>query len=258
MQLREYLNIIKKRWWLAVVVALAAAAVAFGYSVLQPRIYETSVTVVGKPAKPDEGLNNFIKAELRRLPTTLRSTDTAARIDQIGKFDLGPDAILGKIKAQDRPDQFILVITVNDTDRFRAAQIANVAADFIRDANLEFVATTPDDSKVFFEKTARAPVPERPSTPRTNLNTGAGAALGLVLGLLFIFVVEFFDTKIRREEDAENSTGLKVLGVVPSWKPGSASSSLPTQRANTYGSADASGDADPASLPKIRSSQKEK
>lgn len=218
MQIKEYLNIIRKRWWVAALVALIAATVAYFYSVSQPRIYETVVTVVGKPAKPDEGLNNFIKNELRRLPTTLKSVKTAALIDERGHFDLGADQILAKLKVQDQPDKFYLVITVNDTDPKRAANIANAAADIIRDQNLEFVASTPDDSKVFFEKTAKAPVPDRPSTPRTNLNTGAAFALGLIIGLILIFVVEFFDTSIRTQTEAEKALGLSVLGVIPNWK----------------------------------------
>ncbi len=219
MLLREYLNIIRKRWWLAALVTLAAAAAAYLYSVAQPQIYESSVKIVGNPAKPDENLNNTIKSEVRRLAAaTLTSTDTAARIDQRGRFDLGPDQLIGKIKAQPKPDEYTLIITVSDTKAERAAAIANTAADLIRDDNLAKLANVPDDSKIFFEKTSRAPVPDRPSSPRTNLNTAAGAGLGLIVGLILIFVVQFFDNTIRYEEDAERFTGLKVLGTVPAWR----------------------------------------
>jgi capsular polysaccharide biosynthesis protein len=218
LQLREYLNIIRKRWWVAALVVVVAAGVAYGYSITQPKLYETSVKVVGNPAKPDENLNNTIKAEVKRLAAaTLTSPDFAARIDQRGRFDLGPDQLLGKIKAQAKPDDYNLIITVDDTSAERAAQIANTAADLIRDDNLDKLANVPDDSKIFFDKTSRAPVPDRPSSPRTNLNTGAGAALGLVLGLILIFVVHFFDTSIRTEDEVERFIGLKVLGLVPSW-----------------------------------------
>jgi polysaccharide biosynthesis transport protein len=219
LQLKVLIDIILKRWWVAVIVAVVAAAVAYVYSINQPKIYETAVTIQGKPAKPDEGLNNFIKTELQRLPTALKSTATAAEIDARGKFDLGPDAIIGKIKAQARPNESIMVITVEDTDPQRAARIANTAAEIIRDRNLAFVATTPDDSKVFFDPLSRAPVPDRPSLPRTNLNTGAAFALGLVLGLILIFALEFFDTSLRGEEEAERITGLNVLGTIPPWQP---------------------------------------
>ncbi len=224
MQLKEILKIIRKRWWLALVVALAAMVVAFFYSIAQPKIYETSVAVGGKPAKPDENLYNTIKSEIRRLPTTLKSTDTAARIDQRGHFDLGPAAIAAKISTLPKPDEYYLLITVNDTVAERAANIANTAADIIRDDNLQAVSLAPDDSKIFFDKTAKAPVPDRPSTPRTNLNTAAAGALGLVIGLIFIFVVDFFDTSIRTQEDVQRLTGLNVLGTIPSWRPDASAS----------------------------------
>lgn len=218
MQIKYLIEVIRKRWWVAALVAIVAAGVAFGYSVLQPKIYETSVIVQGKPAKPDEGLNNFIKTELQRLPISLKSPDMGAEIDKRAKLDLGADAIIDKIKTQARPNDSTLIITVSDTEPKRAALIANTAAEIVRDRNLAFVATTPDDSKVFFEPVSRAPVPDRPSLPRTTLNTAAAGALGLVLGLIFIFLVEFFDNTLRSEEEAARFTNLKVLGTIPPWR----------------------------------------
>ncbi len=222
MQLKEILKIIGKRWWLALVVAVAAMVVAFFYSIAQPKIYETTITILGKTAKPDVGLDNTVKSEVLRLPTRLKSTDLASKIDQRGHFDLGPDVIAAKITAIPKPDNYFLLLTVDDTDPVRAAAIANTAADIISEDILQAEALAPDDSKIFFDKTAKAPVPDRPSTPRTNLNTAAAGALGLVIGLILIFVVDFFDTSIRTQEDLERQTGLKVLGIIPAWKSGPA------------------------------------
>ena len=219
MQLKEYLKIIQKRWWLAIVVALAAAAVAYVYSATQPKIYETDVTLVGKPAKSDTGLDNSVKSSLQRFQSTVPTANMAALIDQRARLDLSPDQILGKLKVKATPDQFTLKITVDDTDGKRAALIANTAAALVIEQNLADQSIAPDDSKIFYDVTARAYVPDKPSQPRTLLNTGAAAALGLLLGLILIFVVEFFDNTIRTEEDVEQLTGLNVLGVVPAWRP---------------------------------------
>lgn len=218
MQLKEILKIISKRWWLALVVAVAAMVVAFFYSIAQPKIYETTITILGKTAKPDVGLDNTVKSEILRLPTRLKSTDLASKIDQRGHFDLGAETIAAKITALPKQDNYYLLLTVDDTDPVRAANIANTAADIISEDILQAEALAPDDSKIFFDKTNKAPVPDRPSTPRTNLNTAAAGALGLVIGLILIFVVDFFDTSIRTQEDVERFTGLNVLGTIPAWK----------------------------------------
>lgn len=248
MQLKDYLNVIVKRWWIAALVALIAAATAYGYSLIQPKLYESSVTVQGTTGKPDEGLNNTIKADVKRFSSSLTSNVVAQKIDERGKFDLGADAISSKIKAVATPDNYILKITVSDTDRFRAARIADAAADIIKEDNLAKQAGIPDDSKTFFDKISPAPIPDRPSTPRTALNTGAGFALGLVVGLILIFVIEFFDTTLRTEEDVERHTSLNVIGVIPPWRASRATAAQPVVstplRSNlnrTGAAADASG-----------------
>jgi len=220
-------------------VALIAATTAFGYSLTQPRLYESVVNVLGTTAKPDEGLNNAIKAEVRRFPSILSSNTIAQKINERGKFDLTADEISAKIKTQALPDNYMLKITVVDKDRFRAASIANTAADILKEDNLAKQTTVPDDSKIFFEKISPAPVPDVPSTPRTTLNSMAGLALGLVLGLILIFVIEFFDDSLKSEEDVERYTGLKVIGVVPPWRGGVARSNH-LERLGSNAAADAS------------------
>jgi len=240
-QIKDFLSVIQKRWWLVLLVAAVAAATAFGYSLTQPRSYESVVNVVGTPAKPDEGLNNTIKSQVKRYPALLTSNTLAQKIDERGKFDLGSEAISAKIKPQAVPDSYMLKITVNDSDRFRAARIADAAAEVIKEDNLASLAGVPDDSKIFFDKISPAPVPERPSTPRTSLNTAAGAALGLVLGLILIFLINFFDSSLKTEEEVERYTALKVIGVVPPWRNSSARPvSAPPQRQSYSAAADAS------------------
>ncbi len=218
MQLRDFLKVIQKRWWLVLLVGAAAALTALGYSLTQPRTFETTINILGTTAKPDEGLNNYIKGQVRRYSTLITSDTIAQKIDERGKFDLGYGAISGKIKPQALPDNYTLKVIVEDTDPRRAARIADTAADIIREDNLASMASVPEDGKVFFDKISAAPIPERPSTPRTGLNTGAGLALGLVVGLILIFFLEFFDTNLSTEEDITRNTGLKVIGSIPPWR----------------------------------------
>lgn len=241
MQLKDFLKVIQKRWWVVILVGIVAAITAYGYSLAQPKLYESVVNVQGTPAKQDEGLNNAIKSAVRRYAPLLTSSAWAQKIDERGKFDLGADAISSKIKPQPVPDSYLLKITVSDTDPARAARIADTAAEIIKEDILASQASTPDDSKIFFDKISPATVADRPSSPRTNLNTGAGLALGLILGLILIFVIEFFDTSLKTEEDVERYTGLNVIGVVPPWR-GKSSGLPPTRGIGTPNvAADASG-----------------
>lgn len=51
--------------------------------------------------------------------------------------------------------------------------------------------------------------------PKTAATAGIGTVLGLILGLVFAFLIETFDTSIGTIEEVENYLGAPVLGVIP-------------------------------------------
>ncbi len=51
--------------------------------------------------------------------------------------------------------------------------------------------------------------------PKTNATAGVGTILGMILGMVFAFLIETFDTSIGTIEEVENFLGVPVLGVVP-------------------------------------------
>ena len=58
--------------------------------------------------------------------------------------------------------------------------------------------------------------PTEPINPRKTAATGAfGALIGLILGVIFAYVVETFDTSLGAVEEIEQLTGVGVLGVIP-------------------------------------------
>lgn len=63
---------------------------------------------------------------------------------------------------------------------------------------------------------SRASVPQDPVYPKRSTNAMIGVAMGLLLGVALAFVVEAMDTSIGTIEDVERTTGLFVLGVIPS------------------------------------------
>jgi len=58
-------------------------------------------------------------------------------------------------------------------------------------------------------------VKENPIKPNIKLNLAIAGVLGLMLGVFIIFLIEFFDNRVKEEKDVEKITGLPVLGVIP-------------------------------------------
>ncbi|HEY5497345.1 MAG TPA: GNVR domain-containing protein, partial [Syntrophales bacterium] len=51
--------------------------------------------------------------------------------------------------------------------------------------------------------------------PKTGATTGLGLIIGIILAVVFAFVVETFDTSIGAVEEVEEFLGARVLGVIP-------------------------------------------
>jgi capsular exopolysaccharide synthesis family protein len=61
----------------------------------------------------------------------------------------------------------------------------------------------------------RASVPFKPSLPIKWLFLVAGAALGAVLGVVLAYLVEYFDRGFRSAAQVEESSGIPVVGIIP-------------------------------------------
>jgi len=58
--------------------------------------------------------------------------------------------------------------------------------------------------------------PEVPINPTSiTKNVGLGSLMGLILGLVFAFLIETFDTSIGAVEEVEDFLGVHVLGIIP-------------------------------------------
>ncbi len=61
----------------------------------------------------------------------------------------------------------------------------------------------------------RAQLPRRPSSPKIWLNMGIALVLGLLIGILSAFAIEWMDDTISSEEDIQKLGGLITLGIIP-------------------------------------------
>jgi capsular polysaccharide biosynthesis protein len=216
--LKDYLNVIRKRWWLALITVLVAAGVAFGYSSTQPKLYESTVVLRGDVGKPDAGLYNSLQQLLKTYNALFTSTDFANQINQQAGLDRQPQDILAEIHVQAQPDNYEFVINVDDRSPENARKIADEAANILITKNLADNEGLNPDQEVFIVKNSPASLPDKPYSPRTLLLSGAGTGLGLVLGVIFMFVAEFLDDTIKDETDVSRYANLKALGVIPTWR----------------------------------------
>jgi len=62
--------------------------------------------------------------------------------------------------------------------------------------------------------------PEKPVKPKRKLIVLVGLILGLILGVAYAFVRDFFDDTVKNEEEIKRESGVPMLGVVPHFEDG--------------------------------------
>jgi len=216
LDLRQIWSGLRKRWWLALLVMVSAAAVAYLYTNSQPRIYQSQTTLVAKPVPPDNGLIEAIKKTMSTYAQELGSRDLWRQVvdgNLMRTVDLG--ALPGQIKVQPRPDENSLVMTVDNEDATLAAQLAEgISQTFVERQTAENQALA-SGNKVVWVIAQPAEVPSQPYQPRPLLYAGAAALFGLILGLLLAVGLELLDTTLKTPADIKQYTELNTLGIIP-------------------------------------------
>jgi capsular polysaccharide biosynthesis protein len=216
MQLQDYARVLFKRGWIMIVLALIAAGGAYGFSKIQTPIYRSTVKLSTVPSRPsDYGQTLAIKNLLRLYVQQMQSPKiTQQVIDQL-QLDVSPTKFASQINFN--ADESTLTIEIEarhplpDVAAKMAQTLAQVFVSFHNQENLQIN----QQDRVLVDLLSNASSPDIFS-PKTAINTLAGAILGALSGLIIIFVLEWLDSDILRSpEDIERIIGVTVLGSIP-------------------------------------------
>jgi len=228
MEITDYLRILRKRGWIIAVVAIIAAASAYGFSKIQTPIYSASVKLSVVPARAtDWGSSNSLKDLLRNYAENIRTHTMANQVIDRAQLDMDTTTFLGKLFVNPDSSTFTLELEARDRD-------PKVAMDMV-DAMAKAFAADRDQWNQQQDKRDRIEVKMLDSvynlgyeqySPKTRINTLAGGLFGVLAGLLVIFFLEWLEQDvIRTSEDVERVLDGVVLGTIP---PVSGDKPLPT------------------------------
>lgn len=230
MQLKDYARILWKRGWIIIVLAILAAGSAYVFSKLQTPIFKSTVTLSTVPSRPsDYGQTLAIKNLLRLYVQRMQSPILTQQVIDKLQLDVTPQKFASQIYFN--ADESTLTITLEarhplpDVAAKMARTLAEVFVSYHNQENLQI-----DQRDRVLVNIINATSPEIFS-PKTSINTLAGAVLGALLGLVIIFVLEWLESDIiRAAEDLERVIGVTVLGAIPTMAE---RASAPTTRAQT-------------------------
>ena len=214
MELTRYLSLLWKRGWIVVLVVVIAAISAFGFSKMQTPVYRAAIQISVNPARPDWGLAQTAKTMLRNYTVNMTTHTWAQKvIDQL-KLDVPTGYLLSITHTSSDESNLTIEIDIDHQDPAVAQDIAWTWANHFVEWRTAENLDLPKEDRV------GAAILDVPSVslykPKTQINVLAAAIIGLLVGGLIVFVLEWLESDtIRSTQDVERHVGVAVLGTIP-------------------------------------------
>jgi capsular polysaccharide biosynthesis protein len=219
MELHGYLEILRRRGWIIIAVAVLAAVMAFGVSKVQTKTYRATARISAVPARPDWGLSNSAKDLLRNFVNNINTHDMANQVIARAQLDMNSYDLLAKITVSAEPDNFIIRIDAKDQDPEVAKKIATTMANEFVDERVAYYQTQDKSNRIevkLVDSVIDAPL----YRPKPLTNTLVGLLLGALIGVVIALALEWMSSDVLATvEGAERSLGLPVLGAIPAVSP---------------------------------------
>ncbi|MFF5493583.1 Wzz/FepE/Etk N-terminal domain-containing protein [Streptomyces aquilus] len=220
MDLREYLDVLRRRWHFVVACVLLGLAAAAAVTVLMPRTYTAKAQLF--IATTDQNSANAYTGSLftqQRIKSYTRIANSPAVlggvISRLG-LDTTPEQLAGKVSAQAPLDTTLIDIRVKDRSPTRAQAIADeTAVQFTQYIGSIEKASANAPAVVKASVVGNPGPPAHPTSPRPELNLAIGLVAGAVVGVTGAVIRHSSDGTIRSEADVRGRLGMIPVGALP-------------------------------------------
>ncbi|ACQ79264.1 capsular exopolysaccharide family [Beutenbergia cavernae DSM 12333] len=222
----EYLDALRKRWYVIALLAALFGAFGFYQATTSVPLYRSSSSVyvtlsaaenVGELVQGTTYTQNLIQsyALLARTPAVLDLV-----IDDLG-LETTPRLLAGSVTADIPLNSYVIEITSVSDDAEEAAAISNsVAANLATTVARLSPQTAEGAQAVRLETVTPATPPGYPFSPNTRLTVATWFAIGAAVGLVLALARAVLDTRLRRADDIARVTDTPVLGTIPRIRRG--------------------------------------
>jgi capsular exopolysaccharide synthesis family protein len=218
--LRDYIRVVRKSWWMVALALVVACGVATLITVRTPPQYATSTTFF--ITTPNNGVADayqgglFSQQRVKSYANLLTGDRLAKAIAARPGVDLTPEEVRERVTAQAVPETVLLEATVTDGTTDRSVLVAaELAVQF--KALVESLETPPGQRTpaVKVEVVAGPQLHEVPVSPRPVRNLALAALLGLLTGTAGAVLREVLDTTVKNSETLQALASAPVLAAVP-------------------------------------------
>jgi capsular polysaccharide biosynthesis protein len=183
------------------------------YATVQTPQYRSTIRLEVS-ARFDNGQQLALERQLPQLAQRVRTTDVAREVDERLHLDLGPAAVLDRLRADAVVASGQIQIEADDVSPARVEAIVLETARVFEEQHAARNQGIPSQDRAIVSILDR-PTPARLFWPQKRVIVGAAALLGLFVGTLFAFLVDYLDDTLKTAADVERALGTITLGRLP-------------------------------------------
>lgn len=215
MEFREYWNIVRKRGWILVLVAIVAAVAALGVSMIMPETYKATIQLSANPARADWGLNQATQDLLRNYVLNIKTHRMTQDAINRAQLDMSTYDFLANLDVSADSSNMSITLQAESHDREEARLMAQTLADVFVEERRQWNSEQDKRDRIYVEKVDD--IRDVPlASPNVKLNVVAGFVFGVIVGGLIVFFLEWLQSDILRTvPDVEKKVGVTVLGAIP-------------------------------------------
>lgn len=213
LDLSKLLHILKKNLWvligLSILFLVISAIITF--LLMTPKYQATTQILVNPKQTNDNMLQQNVQGTLQQVNTYAEIVTSPRILDKSAKKldkKYTAEELEEKVTVESSAESQVIKVHVTDKDKGESEKIANTIAKEYRDEMPDIMnvdnVTILSDADNTAEKVS----------PKSVLNLVVALFLGLIIALLYIFIKELTDTRIKDEQDIEDHLKLPVLGTI--------------------------------------------
>lgn len=223
MEIRDYIRILTKNWWIVAAGTLAGVLLGVGISALMTPTYQSTTTLyVSVRSGGAAGTGDlytgasFAQAAVRSYVDVATTAIVLDRVEAELNLDLDAGELAESLKVSSPAESVLINIAAQHWDPQTAADLANTTSNvFIEVVENEIEITSDgNDSPVQVRMIDPATVPEDPASPNMVLNGMLGLIFGLTVGIGLAMLRGLLDTRIHSAQDIEHLTTTPVVGKI--------------------------------------------
>lgn len=213
LDLSKLLHILKKNLWVLIglpILFLVISAI-ITFLLMTPKYQATTQILVNPKQTNDNMLQQNVQGTLQQVNTYAEIVTSPRILDKSAKKldkKYTAEELEEKVNVESSAESQVIKVHVTDKDKGESEKIANTIAKVYRDEMPDIMnvdnVTILSDADNTAEKVS----------PKSVLNLVVALFLGLIIALLYIFIKELTDTRIKDEQDIEDHLKLPVLGTI--------------------------------------------